>query len=299
MNKTENSILYIVLILAMAIWGLSWTNGKILGQYNTTVPVLMTWRFLIAAFSMIMVLLARGTSIRFPSGGVFPVLASAVLLVLYNHFYFTGTRLGSAGAGGVLVTTLNPVLTFVLITVISRERPAVKSLLGIFLGILGGSIIINIWQGGWAAVMSKGNYYFVLCASSWAFLTVISSRISRHMSTLTYSFWIYLISGSISFFFLKKGELISVFHLDFIFWINLIAVSVGAMAFATTAYFIATSRLGSQKASAFIFTVPVSAMLFSMLFLDESLKMNVLIGGLISITAVYLINSHDKIQNEK
>ena len=63
------------------------------------------------------------------------------------------------------------------------------------------------------------------------------------------------------------------------------------MAFATTAYFIATSRLGSEKAAAFIFTVPVSAMLFSMLILDEPLRLNVLVGGILSIVAVVLINT--------
>ncbi len=289
MKHSQHTFLYIIMIVAMASWGLSWTNGKILGNY-TTVPILMVWRFLIAALSMLVVLLYRRTPWKIKMMGVPPIAASAVFLVLYNHFYFTGTHQGSAGAGGVLVTTLNPVLTFLLLSLVNFDVPRGRSLLGLVLGIFGGTILINIWQEGWSALFQSGNQYFVMCAATWAFLTLISSRINKHMSSLTYSFWLYLLSSIIALFFIGEGEVFSVFTLDFVFWINLLSVSVGAMAFATTAYFIATSRLGSEKASAFIFTVPVSAMLFSMLILGEPLKINVLLGGSVSILAVILIN---------
>ena len=36
------------------------------------------------------------------------------LLSFYNYCFFTGTQLGLAGAGGVLVTTTNPIITMVL-----------------------------------------------------------------------------------------------------------------------------------------------------------------------------------------
>jgi len=289
MKRSGNTFLYIVMIIAMATWGLSWTNGKILGNY-TSVPVLMVWRFIIAAVSMLTVLIYTGADWRINFKGGIAVFYSAILLVLYNHFYFTGTKLGPAGAGGVLVTTLNPVLTFILISIVHRRIPQGKALIGIILGILGGSILINIWQEGASVVFSSGNQYFVLCAGSWAFLTLISSGINKHMSTLTYSFWLYLMSAIISLGLGFNANLLQVFSYGISFWLNMISISVGAMAFATTAYFIATSRLGSEKASAFIFTVPLSAMAFSMLILDEALKLNVLLGGLLSIAAVYLIN---------
>jgi len=279
----------------MASWGLSWTNGKILGEYTST-PVLMFWRFLIAAISMLVVLLFRKTPLRISPKGAALVSLSAVLLVLYNHFYFTGTHIGAAGAGGVLVTTMNPVLTFILVSSLHRKFPGTRAIFGIILGMLGGSILINLWEGGWSEVLSSGNQYFVLCAITWAFLTLISSGINKHMGTLAYSFWTYTTSAVIAVFMMGKSDLFSVVHYDLRFWLNLLSVSVGAMAFATTAYFIAASRLGSAKASAFIFTVPLSAMVFSMIFLDEALKFNVLIGGLLSISAVYLINAKDKIQ---
>ncbi len=239
-------------------------------------------------------LILRGVEWRITRAGLPSILGSAVFLVLYNHFYFTGTRLGAAGAGGVLVTTLNPVLTFLLISVVQKKLPRGRSLGGLLLGIFGGSILINVWQDGWSAIFTSGNQYFVLCASAWAFLTLISSKINQYMSTLTYSFWLYLISSALALFFVDTTQLFSVFHMGLSFWLNLISISVGAMAFATTAYFIAASRLGSEKASAFIFTVPLSALVFSMLILNEPLKLNILLGGALSIIAVFLVNTAKK-----
>ncbi|MBT3229869.1 MAG: DMT family transporter [Candidatus Marinimicrobia bacterium] len=293
MKRSEHTFLYIIMIIAMALWGLSWTNGKILGTY-TSIPILMFWRFLIAGIFMGLVLWVRKTEWRITLAGLPSMVASAVFLVLYNHFYFTGTRVGPAGGGGVLVTTLNPLLTFLLISIVRRKLPRGRSLAGLLLGIFGGTILINFWQEGWSAILSSGNQYFVLCAGTWAFLTFISSRINRHMSTLTYSFWLYLLSSVLALFFVDTSQLLSVFDLDMIFWLNLLSVSVGAMAFATTAFFIAASRLGSEKASAFIFTVPLSALIFSMLILNEPLKWNIVFGGSLSIIAVFLINSAKK-----
>lgn len=293
MKRSEHTLLYIMMILGMSLWGLSWTNGKILGGYSS-IPILMFWRFLIAAIFMGLVLYFRGTEWRITWAGLPHIAASAVFLVLYNHFYFTGTRLGPAGSGGVLVTTLNPLLTFILISIVRWQLPHGRSLAGLLLGIFGGSILLNMWQEGWSGVISSGNQYFVLCASTWAFLTFISEKINRHMSTLTYSFWLYLMSAGLALFFTDTAALLTVFELDIIFWLNLLSISVGAMAFATTAFFIAASRLGSEKASAFIFTVPLSALVFSMLILNEPLEWNIVIGGTASIIAVILINSAKK-----
>jgi len=278
MSKREKLWLYAILIIAMGTWGLSWTNGKILGGF-TTVPNLMFWRFLIAMISMIPVLIYTGVDWKPSRKALVGILSSSLLLMSYNYFYFTGTKLGSAGAGGVLVTTLNPVLTFLLVSLVHKTVPRGRSLLGIGLGIFGGTIIIDIWSIGWQAVMVSGNQYFVLCASSWAFLTLISSTIHKQIHILAYSFWLYFFSALISLIFIDVDTVLIVFSLGSSFWINLLSISVGAMAFATTAFFVATTKLGSNRASAFIFTVPLSAMLFSVILLHEPLKLNVLMGG--------------------
>ncbi len=84
--------------------------------------------------------------------------------------------------------------------------------------------------------------------------------------------------------------LFSVFNYGWNFWLNLFILSAGAMVFGTTIYFLAAVRLGSRKASAYIFSVPVTAMGFSMVILGESLDWNTALGSVLAISGVYLIN---------
>ena len=58
----------------------------------------------------------------------------------------------------------------------------------------------------------------------------------------------------------------------------------------TTAYFITTMRLGSHKASSFMFIVPFSAVLSASIFLGETIQISTIFGGIFSTAAVYLIN---------
>ena len=59
-------------------------------------------------------------------------------------------------------------------------------------------------------------------------------------------------------------------------------------------YFFASSKIGAVKASSFIFVVPLTAIVFSKIFLNEQIRLTTLIGGCLSIIAVYTINRKSK-----
>ena len=67
-------------------------------------------------------------------------------------------------------------------------------------------------------------------------------------------------------------------------------LSVLAMSFGTSIYFLASLRLGAKRSSSYIFLVPLTAMGFAMYLLSEPLVLSTLIGGILGIIAVYLIN---------
>ena len=282
------------MLAAMVIWGLSWTNGKILGTY-TDPQVLMFWRFLISAIVILPVTIIFKNNIKIPRESYFYLLAGAIFLALYNIFYFAGTKIGSAGAGGVLVTTMNPIFTFFLTFLFLKVKIYRKEFIGLMIGVIGGLIIINFWNLSVPILIQTGLLYFILCAIIWALLTITTTKSREFMSTLTFSFWIYLLAALITIPFLRQNPLI-IFNQDTIFWLNFISISLGAMTFGTTVYFLGAMYLGSEKASAFIFTVPLFAMGFAMLFLNEELKITTVIGGLLAMLSVYLINQKHRQQ---
>ena len=290
MIKKESSYsLYFMMVGAMIIWGLSWTNAKILGTYTDPL-ILMFWRFVIAGFGFLPILPFIKKSLKLNKENFFFVILNAFFITLYNYFYFKGTQIGLAGAGGVLVTTLNPIFTFLFTLLIYNKTASKKDIIGVLMGLTGGGLIMNIWNFSLNSLLVSGNLYFLLCALSWVFVTLITSKSKTKIHIIPFSFWSFSISAIFTVPFITNLPIMEVFQFDIIFWTNFLMVSIGSMTLATTIYFLGTTQLGSEKASAFIFTVPVSAMGFSIIFLGEKLELFTVIGGIFAITAVYLIN---------
>ena len=281
--------LYLLLILAMIMWGLSWTNAKILGAYASA-SVLTFWRFTFSGLSFIPILwFTRQSPVLSLKSSVF-VIGGALSITLYNFAYFYGTHIGLATVGGVVVPTMNPLFTFILAILIARRIPLQKEAIGLLLGLVGGVLILKVWKFNFDELTTSGNSYFVICSLSWAFLTVITAKAKDYIPLLTFSFWTFSLAALLSFPFTVDSNVIAIFTYDWIFWLNFLLVTFGSMVFATTVYFYGTVILGSERASAFIFTVPLSALIFNMIFLREPLEISTVLGGILAMAAVYMIN---------
>jgi len=81
-------------------------------------------------------------------------------------------------------------------------------------------------------------------------------------------------------------------NLDFNFYLNFFFVSIGAMSFGTSIYMYYTPILGPVKASIFIFSVPFLAMAIAIaiFYPEETWNLNIIIGGLLSMSAIYVVN---------
>ena len=290
MNKSHFPILlYILMILAMATWGLSWTNAKVLSDYGPS-SVVAFWRFFFSSIAMIPVLWLTGNDFRVTRQGMKYIFPGAVFISLYNIFFFVGTDRGSASMGGIIVPTFNPVITFIISVLLLKQVFSRKDIIGLVLGFTGGVIVLQAWTLSLEQMIANGNMYFICASISWGIMSIISGRSHGHVSTLSFSFWVYTISALIYFGVTWNKDIFLIFTYDWIFWVNMFFLSAGAMVFGTTVYFLATTRLGPEKASAFIFMVPVTALLFSVLLIGERLEVTTMIGGIMTMTAVYLIN---------
>ena len=294
MNSRTPISLYLTLLLSMAIWGLSWTNAKILSDYGPS-SVLAFWRFFFSSITMIPVLLITGNDFRVTRQGIKYILTGAVFISLYNIFFFMGTDKGSASVGGIIVPTFNPIITFIISVLLLKQVVYRKDIIGLILGFAGGVIVLQAWRLSLEQMIANGNLFFLCASVSWGIMSIISGRSHAHVSTLSFSFWVYTISTLIYLGATWNKDILLIFTYDWIFWVNMFFLSAGAMVFGTTVYFLGTTRLGPEKASAFIFTVPVTALFFSVLLIGERLEVITMIGGILTMTAVYLINkSHSR-----
>ncbi len=273
----------------MITWGYSWAGAKILGPYGD-VSAKIFLRFFLASIALIPILLKYRIPFTVSKSGLQFILINAISLCSYNYFYFRSTHMGLAGVGGVLVTTLNPILTSTVVFCFVDKSVRLKDLIGLAIGFIGGSIIIRFWEMDLNLMIQSGSLFYILASFSWVSVTLSSQKSKNHIHFLSYSFWSFVVAASFSFLFCNLSDIAITINYDRYFWINILSLSIIVMSFANTMYFFASSKIGAVKASSFIFIVPLTAIIFSKILLDEPIRLTTLMGGSLSIIAIYLIN---------
>ncbi len=279
-----------LIVISMIIWGGSWVSAKAIAD---TMPseTLTFWRFFVSFLSMLPVLffLKEPVKVKWPAIGY--TLLGAISMGLYFYLFFKGLRYGFAGAAGVLVTSMMPMVTFGLSMLILKKNPSGRDILGLALGLVGGAVLLQAWTLD-GQIFSGGNVYFLLCALLWAMLTVSSQKAGELISPVLFSVLTYGFCSVLFFFLALPHGMLNVFKQDTVFWLNLLYLGVISSTFATTVYFFASSRLSSNKASSFVFLVPSCAVALSWIFLGEIPKTPTIAGGLIAVSATYIINKN-------
>lgn len=291
-NKKPANQSYLVsgMVLSMLLWGISWPSGKVLTRYCSVVNF-SVYRYLIVIVVMLLLLRVTRTSLAVSRKGLLPVIASGMLLAGYSYFFFMGIKTGSPGAGGVLVTTMNPIMAYAIGIILSRKAPSRREGYGLLLGSIAGAVLLHIWERK-TSILDSGNLFFLLAALIWSTMSKITAKGGRYGTSLGFSFWQYVVTFLCLLPFMEGAEAQQAIHItDAIFWINLFFSAAIVTAGATTMYFYTTTKLGAEKASSFIFLVPVCAAASSWLLLGEQIKPHTIVGGALGIAAVYVMNA--------
>jgi drug/metabolite transporter (DMT)-like permease len=278
-----------LVVVSMIIWGGSWVSGKVIADVLPA-ETLTFWRFLINLVSFVPILVLLRQPIKLNRSTSVYILLGSVCMGLYLYLFFKGLTYGFAGVGGVMVSTMVPLATFIFSVILLKQKLVRKDYIGLALGLIGGCILLEIWSLDWNNLFISGNLYFLLCAVLWALLTICSQKAAEWVSPLVFSFFVYAFCSVLYFFLALPKEILGVFKQGSFFWLNMLYLAIISSTLATTVYFFASSRLSSYKASSFVFLVPFSALMLSWIFLDEVPKISTITGGLTALAAVYLIN---------
>ncbi len=277
----------LLMVLAMILWGGGWPALKILTE-SVSWEVATFWRFALMTVAFLPVLWWRKQPIGLTPRAFGWVALSGGLNALFMALSFWGVYAGTAGAGGVIITTLSPVLTVLIAVLVLGMKPTARHLAGLLIGVIGGAVMLEVWD---AHVLTHGgNLVFLLCALVWAALTLAAQRSHLHLDPVHYTFFLGLVATFCMFFIAFPYGIGDVFDQDLRFWSALVYLAILGQTVASTIYFIASGRMGSGKASSYMFLVPLFALVSSYVLLDEVPSPMLLIGGIISTAAVYLIN---------
>lgn len=276
------------MIVAMTSWGASWVAAKILSNYITA-QELIFYRYVVTVITLAPVLVYMKKSFKIDMKTLALALLASIFLVVYSIFFFDGTKYGTPGLGGAFVTTLTPILTFVLLVSFFGKKLLTKDIFALVLGAIGVATILNIWSFKLEDVLVISNLYFIYASFSWSFLTITNSKL-KSIEHIIFTFYVYVFTTIIGYF-ITPFESGNIFDFDYIFWINFLLISVVSTTFATSIYFVAISKIGTNEASSFIFLVPFNAIFLSWIFLDEPIYLHTIVGTVLTIVAVSILNN--------
>lgn len=286
---TTDNRLFFWMTLAMLGWGASWPIAKILSSYITE-HELVTYRYVLTTFTMLPILYWMKLSFKISLKNLALSIITGVFLIFYTKLFFLGTKYGEAGLAGALVTTLMPIIVYILMLFSRQKKPQTKDWLALVLGVIGVFTMIKVWTFETSQIFNVSNVYLLWAALCWAVMS-ISASYAKDTHPVVLSFYIYLFATLIDwlvFFKLTSG---SIFAMDQTFWAGFVFLAIGSTTFATTVYFLGIQKLGSNKGSVFTFLVPFFAIGLSVVLLGESLQLTTLIGVLMTIVSLMILNN--------
>jgi drug/metabolite transporter (DMT)-like permease len=288
----------IAMIVAMILWGSAWPCAKAISHLLES-DALSFWRFFLNTIALLpFFFFAKRPS--YSRQFFTTITAGTVAMTLYLLTYFMGMKLGSAHLAGIIFNSINPLLIFLLSSMIFATPISLREKFALALGFSGTLLVLDLPHLSLDGFLKGGNILFIMSSLFWAMTTIISQKGGKSVTPFEFSFFTAL-GGSLIFFFLCDKEMIyKAFELDYFFWGMMVYISFATSALASTIYFYAVKQLGSARASSFIFIVPLSAVALSGIFLHEEIALISLLGGALSLSAVMMINTtRNKLTQEK
>jgi drug/metabolite transporter (DMT)-like permease len=248
----------------------------------------VAFRFTVGGILMFCLLRILEPGDRLTLKDLVPVAGLGCLYVAIGQGTFTfGIHLTSAANTGLIFAT-SPVWGLLLGSMLRLERPTWRGTLGVSLSILGVGIVFYEGLSAESASLA-GDLLILLSAMVFGAYTVLSmSMLTRYspLALATYS----LLFGSL---------VIMLFSVPYLPGLDWGSVSVGAWAavifsgvfataFAFAAWQVGIGRIGANRVLVYQYLITLTGVASGIVFFDESLGIEKLVGGAVILAGVYL-----------
>lgn len=276
------------MIIAMLFWGGAWTAGKVAAEHSNA-QVAAFWRYAISFISIIPVIWYMKTPLKTDRIGLMYMVGAGVLTSLFNYLFFAGLSHGQAGYGGTIVTSLAPILTYLFSIAIFGTKVSTRQIVALSIGIFGALILLRIPSEGFAFLNIESSY-FLGCAIVWSLVTVLSQKVATRADLMFYTLVVFGITTFINMLFALSHHPFDFGAYDAVFWWTILFVGVVPGTFSTALYFVSAGKIGAHRTGAFMFIVPIGAIVSSLVVYGETLVLSTLVGFLLAFVAVILFN---------
>ncbi|CAI8734965.1 MULTISPECIES: DMT family transporter [Bacillus] len=289
-----------VQLLGFAIFtGGTFNASKYAVQYFSAVHI-AAWRFGIAAFMMLSILMIRKNLERevWKQNIGYYILLGIVGVFGFNFFFFLGMKHTEAINGSLIMAT-NPLVTTILARLILREKIVRQQVIGMGFALLGVAFVIT--QGSFLVIQnlafSKGDFYILLGNICWALYGVLGRKFIKNGSpiqTTTYTMTV----GALAFLIvsLTQKSVVPISEIPLLAWLSILFMAIGMSVLGYLWWNKGIVQIGAAKTSLFFNLVPVVTMLVSfvegvIITISQCLGMILVITGVLYSSGFLAIKS--------
>lgn len=277
-------------LLGGTLWGFSGTCGQWLMQTKgVTSDWLVPIRLLLSGLILLVICYLRE---GFHVFDIWKRDAAGILVFgicgmsMCQYTYFTAISASNAGTATVL-QYIGPVLILIYLSVRKRQLPRKSELLAISLAVLGTFLLATHGKPGSMVLSEKALLWGLLSAGALAVYTVQPGRLLKEYGSSAVTAWGMLIGGVMLCVLLRPWRI--PVHVDGQVIGGMAVVLLVGTVIAFNAYMEGIRCVGPKKGSLYASVEPVSATVFSVLWMHARFELIDLIGFACIISTIFLL----------
>lgn len=296
--NTQHILTQLGLIGMAALWGASWSWGRIVAQAMAPLAA-ASLRFLLASIVLVIWLHYSGrmATLRALKSRQWAGLAcaSAVGVLGFSVFFMFALKTVPAGKA-TMVVALYPALTMLFAVLLFRERVNAVMCVGLGLAMVGALYALS--GGALVSMLSfssgVGEWLLLGCAACWVAYTLIGRVVLTRVDSLTTTTVTTVIGAVLlliaSWILEGPSAWSGLLTAPLAAWYSLAALAFGATALAYAWYLKGIKELGAGAAATYLSLVPLFGVFLSSLWLGEPITASLLGGGATAIFGMLLMN---------
>lgn len=290
--KKDKKVGLIAMLITALVWSISFINIKVAVAVVPPMTLGML-RFILASLILIVIVKIKKIDLKVDrKDWLYVFLAGALGITLYFYFENNGVKYTSASASSLIIATI-PVFSVIADAIIYKIKMTRRVMLSVICSLAGVALIVgfNI-EALVASGYAKGYAMMFGAVGVWILYMVVTKPLFERYSQMQLLFYQAVI-GTICFvpFSIMEGFDYGLLTSNIVMHITILGIFASVVGFYT--YLTALDILGMSVSSIFLNLLPLLTVIFSMIFLRESMTVLQYLGGALILVSVFVINKQD------
>jgi len=293
--KTSRLLIFIAFFAIYIIWGSTYLLNKVV--VSELPPFfLASIRFLTAGISMITIAAILKVDLSISKKQLLNTVIISFLFLVYGNSVFVWALQYLSSGFSSLIASTQPLFVLIIMKIIDRKPLKLRSLIGMFLGVVGMCLLISQREITATENSFLGIAVMLTCVLSWSYGSVFVSKASLPKNYLVSAGYQMIIGGLIqmviSISLQETWSSPSDWSSNVQLSMLLLVIFGGIIAFTAFNYLL--KKVATEKVATSAYVNPIIALFMGWYFLDEKLTTQSIVASIVLLTGVYFIASRKR-----